>query len=137
MQACTVAVSRLSSLEIPPEFELNFVKNTSHFSWLFASSSKNGTRNRTRNRTPDEWIKRTQKNRPVGEARSQGLKTLSFVFSHMKDSVEVINFHIKNRVVQGLLLCKQHKCLFKKRRRENKNDKCQFAALISMERFHV
>ena len=39
---------------------------------------------------------------PVGKTGHQGIKTLPFLLSHMKDNVEVINFHINNTGAQGL-----------------------------------
>ena len=44
-----------------------------------------------------------RKNRPVGKTGPQGLKTLLFISSHMKDNVAVIHFHIKSICVQGLI----------------------------------
>ena len=46
------------------------------------------------------------KNGPVGKIGPQRLKTLSFVFIHMKDNVEMIHFHIKSRGAQGLVFVK-------------------------------
>ena len=43
------------------------------------------------------------KNRRVGKTGPQGIKTFPFVSSHMKDSAEVILFHIKSRGAQGLV----------------------------------
>ena len=43
------------------------------------------------------------KNGPVGKTKPQGLKTLSFVFSHMKDSVEMFHVDVQSRGAQGLI----------------------------------
>ena len=45
----------------------------------------------------------SEKKQTCWKNRSQGLKTLSFFSSKMKDNVEVIHFHVKSRCVQDLV----------------------------------
>ena len=61
------------------------------------------SKNRTWSCIPDVRKNRTPKSWPKRKAIPQGLKTLLFVSSHMKDNVQVIHFHIKSRGVQGLV----------------------------------
>ena len=44
-----------------------------------------------------------RKSGTVQKTRPQGLKTFSFVSCHMKNNIEVIQFHIKSWGVQGLV----------------------------------
>ena len=55
-------------------------------------------KNRTGTQTMD-----LGKNRPLRKSGPQGLKTLPFFSSDMKDNVEVIHFHIKGRGMQDLV----------------------------------
>ena len=56
------------------------------------------SKNRTETQTLD-----LRKNGPLGKTEPQGLKTLPFFSSNMKDNVEVIHFHINSRGVQDLV----------------------------------
>ena len=58
----------------------------------FWASSKN----RTRTGTQD-----LRKSGLLGKTGPQGLKTLPFFSSNMKDNIEMVHFHIKRRGVQG------------------------------------
>ena len=56
------------------------------------------SRNPTQTRTLD-----LRKKGSLGKTGPQGLKTLPFFSSNMKDNVEVIHFHIKSWGMQGLV----------------------------------
>ena len=56
------------------------------------------SKNRTGTQTMD-----LRKNGPLGKSEPQGLKTLPFFSSNMKDHVEVIYFHIKSQGMQDLV----------------------------------
>lgn len=49
------------------------------------------------------WTMDLSKNVSVRKTWSQGLKTLLFVQCYRKDNVKMIHFHIKSRIVQGLV----------------------------------
>ena len=82
-----------------------------------------------------------RKNGPVGKIGPQGLKSFTFVSSHI--NVEVIYFHLKSIGVESLVLWKERLksvpqiYIFWKRRNRYKKDNCQFLVLISMERFRM
>ena len=56
------------------------------------------SKNRTGTQTMD-----LRKNVPLGKSEPQGLKTLPFFSSNMKDNIEVIPIHIKSRGMQDLV----------------------------------
>lgn len=63
-------------------------------------------KNRTWTRTQDMRKSRLPKKCTRSKNQSSRLKILRFVSCHMKDNIEVIDFHVKSRSVQGLVFVK-------------------------------
>ena len=61
--------------------------------WIFWNCTWFCVSSQNRSRT---WTLDLRKNGPFGKIESQGLKTLSFFSSNMKDHVELIHFHVKS-----------------------------------------